>query len=145
MDLNRNWPARDWTSRPYHPTYGYLEGAGGDKPLSEPETKALYDFILQERPAMTFVWHSQGGLVEDNDSGIAHKAAAAYAKTSGYTHIDEWAYYRVTGTFSDAMKEVNIAAADIELRSDASIDFERNLAGVYAVIAYTTVPEAKEH
>jgi len=136
VDLNRNWPTDNWRSDPYHPTYGNLSGAGGAFPLSEPETKTLYDFMLDTRPVMTFVWHSQARLVEDNNSGIADAAAAVYASAADYLHIEEWEYYEVTGGFTDAMAKVNIAAADIELATHSDIDFERNLKGVGAVLHY---------
>lgn len=136
VDLNRNWPSSDWRSDPYHPTYGYREGAGGTHPLSEPETKAIYDFILEEAPDIIFVWHSRAGTVEDNNIGIADSVAEVYAKASGYMHIEEWPYYEVTGGFSEAMRELGVAEADIELKTRTNSEFEVNLRGVKAVLDY---------
>lgn len=138
VDLNRNWPSYNWRSDPYHPSYGRVPGAGGTHPLSEPETRAIYDFMVQNRPAMTFVWHATASLIEDNDVGLAQGAAAAYAAATGYTHIDEWTYYEINGQFIDAMEERGIAAADVELSTTSSTEFQRNLNGVLAALRYVS-------
>ena len=49
VDLNRNWPAASWARVAFHPEGG--EVSGGTRPLSEPETQALYDYIVANRPA----------------------------------------------------------------------------------------------
>lgn len=135
VDLNRNWPTENWRSDAHHPSYGYRKGAGGKSPLSEPETNAIYNFIMREQPLITFTWHSQAGTVEDNDIGSADELAAVYAKAAGYTHIAKWPYYETTGTFLAAMRKVGIAAADVELAS-RSVGFEKNISGVKAVLDY---------
>ena len=135
VDLNRNWATEDWQTDTYHPTYGTKKGAGGEKPLSEPETKALYDFITTLQPEMTFIWHSQAGTVEDNDIGDADLLAGIYAQATDYEHIEEWTYYVVTGDFLPAMQEVGIAAAEVELAS-RELEFDRNIKGIEAVLKY---------
>lgn len=133
VDLNRNWPTQDWRSDPYHPAYGYLKGGGGKAPLSEPETKALYDFVKNVQPEMIFTWHSQAGTVEDNDIRQADELAEIYAKAANYQHIKEWPHYETTGTFLEAMREIDIPAADVELRT-RNHEFERNIKAVNEII-----------
>lgn len=55
-DMNRNWPG-DW--RP-----GHLQRGAGDYPLSEPETRAVADFVLA-RPHIAGYqsYHNAGGMV----------------------------------------------------------------------------------
>ncbi len=137
VDLNRNWPSKDWRNDPFHPTYGYKKGAGGAAPLSETETKALDDFIATLNLDMIFVWHSQAGTVEDNDIGAADALAALYAKAARYQHIKEWPHYDATGTFLDAMREANIPAAEVELATRKT-EFEKNIAGIKAVLDFFT-------
>jgi len=119
------------------PAYGYKKGAGGSAALSEPETKALYDFIMVLNPEMIFVWHSQAGTVEDNDIGAADALAEIYAKAARYQHIKEWPHYEATGTFLDAMREANTPAADVELAT-RKIEFEKNTAGIEAILDFLT-------
>jgi murein peptide amidase A len=133
VDLNRNWPTDDWRSDPYHPTYGRREGAGGESPLSEPESKALYQFVLEKSPYAIFVWHSQAGTVSGNGIDPADTLAGIYAEAAGYNQIAEWTYYETTGTFSNAMREIGFSQIDIELAT-RDVEFERNLKGVSAVL-----------
>ncbi|MEQ8317487.1 MAG: M14 family zinc carboxypeptidase [Phycisphaerales bacterium] len=51
VDLNRNWPARNFRPSTAH----------GPNPLSEPEAAAVHRFIQQARPAVIVVFHSTGG------------------------------------------------------------------------------------
>jgi protein MpaA len=68
-DLNRNWPAAN-----YEPGL-----AGGDAPLSEPETRALQQDLSAFRPDLVVVLHSTaiGPLV--NYDGPAEPQATAFA------------------------------------------------------------------
>lgn len=136
VDLNRNWPTLDWRSDPYHPSYGRLLDAGGIEPLSEPETKSLYDFIMEKQLHVIFTWHSRAGTVGGNNIRLADDLANVYATASGYIYIGQWPYYEVTGTFTDAMKELGIAAVDIELSTYKSTEFKKNFKGVKAVLEY---------
>jgi len=69
LDLNRNWPARNFA-----PGSG-----GGPTPLSEPETRALDQDLRAFRPHVVVVLHSSaiGPLV--NYDGPAEKLASAFA------------------------------------------------------------------
>ena len=136
VDLNRNWPTRDWRNDPYHPSYGRILGAGGTAPLSESETKSLNSFILEKKPAIVFTWHSRAGTVGGNNIGFADTLANIYAISSGYNYIDQWPYYEVTGSFTDAMRELTIPAVDIELSTYKNTEFKRNLKGVKAALKY---------
>jgi predicted deacylase len=138
VDLNRNWPADDWVRGACHPETGCRSGLGGEAPLSEPETAALYRFIEVTRPAATIVWHSSGALVEANEASAADGYGRAFAVASGYRYIDEWTAYRITGQLIDALEQrLGLAAIDIELSRCCTMDqveLERNIAGLAAVL-----------
>jgi len=72
VDLNRNLPTRSWTARATH----------GSGPLSEPESRALYDVILRARPSFTLSVHEGSDALVDYD-GPAATAAAALATCTG--------------------------------------------------------------
>jgi murein peptide amidase A len=68
VDLNRNSPEH-WA------------GAGA-RPWSEPETRAIRDLILRERPALSIYYHQPFGLVDVPEGGRPQDARA-YAELSG--------------------------------------------------------------
>lgn len=136
VDLNRNWPTVNWRSDPYHPSYGRVLGAGGSAPLSEPETKSLYNFVLEKRPRIIFIWHSRAGTVSGNNTGFSNDLARIYARFSGYNYIDLWPYYEVTGSFTDAMADLGVAAVDIELSTYKNTEFKINLKGIKEVLKH---------
>ena len=135
VDLNRNWPTDDWKEDTYHPDSGTSEGAGGNKPLSEPETTALNSLITAISPDIAIVFYSQAGSVEDNDVGIAHNIAALYSKAADYKHIDEWTYYEITGDLLASLREDGIPAFEVVLETRET-ELDRNLKGVEAVLGY---------
>lgn len=128
VDLNRNWPSLNWNADAYHPEGGAV--SGGSEPLSEPETRALWDYILQSRPDAVLVMHCCGAVVEANDSPGAWELAGAYSQGSAMQHIAEWTAYPVTGQFIDAMDRVGIAAFDVEMRELEKIDAEAHHEGL---------------
>jgi murein peptide amidase A len=68
VDLNRNSPQR-WAG-------------AGRRPWSEPETRALRDFVLRERPTLTIYYHQPFALVDVPEGGRP-AAARAYAELTG--------------------------------------------------------------
>jgi len=138
VDLNRNWPADDWTPDACHPASGCPPGLGGSAPLSEPETAALYDFIATLRPEVTVVFHAQAPLVEANEVAGADAYGRSFAAASGYPYVEEWTAYRITGQLIDALEQrLALRAFDVELSRCCVVapeDFERNLRGVLAVL-----------
>jgi murein peptide amidase A len=68
VDLNRNSP-QHWAG-------------AGPRPWSEPETRALRDFILRERPTLTIYYHQPFGLVDLPEGGHP-QAAREYSELTG--------------------------------------------------------------
>jgi protein MpaA len=80
VDLNRNFPA-GWRAagKPWDTFYP------GRRPLSEPETRAIADFILRIRPETTIWFHQPQGIVRAWGRSIP--AARRYARLSGERFI----------------------------------------------------------
>ncbi|MFW6387957.1 MAG: M14 family zinc carboxypeptidase [bacterium] len=136
VDLNRNWPTDNWQPEAVH---GETPVSAGSEPLSEPETRALYEYLVELTPNIVLSYHGYASLVDDN--GVtqgadvdAHRLAAAYAEATGFRHIDEWLFYPITGDLITALGEEGIPAADVELLHADHNAFERNLRGVEAVL-----------
>jgi LysM repeat protein len=133
VDLNRNWPALNWTSNAYHPLSGTV--SGGVAPLSEPETRALWNYILQTQPSVVVMLHCCGAVVEANDVATADQFAAAYSSAAGMRHIARWTAYPVTGQFIDAMDRVGIAAIDVEMAALDAIGLDEHRVAVEASLS----------
>lgn len=132
VDLNRNWLTEDWEPYAFHGPQIVNAGSG---PLSEPETRALYDYLLDLEPAYAVSFHGYAGLIEGNDFDRTWDLTEAYARAANYVHLDEWTAYPITGQFIDSMEEAGLPAADVELQQHDPRSFERNLAGLLAVLA----------
>ncbi|RSL32071.1 LysM peptidoglycan-binding domain-containing protein [Salibacterium salarium] len=91
VDLNHQWPA-EWkeeaASSPEHP---FPRHFGGYTPLSEPESKAIYELSMKEKFSHVIALHSQG---EEIYWGYAHQEPAEskelanrLAKVSSYRAV----------------------------------------------------------
>ncbi len=61
VDLNRNWPTH------------WVPGDGsGSRPLSEPETRAMFDFLKRVQPRFIVSLHQPFGVVARSDKNMAY-------------------------------------------------------------------------
>jgi hypothetical protein len=138
VDLNRNWgcgwqPQAVWRETPVSP---------GTAAFSEPETQALAALILRLRPQAALFYHSQAGAIYEGDCpGTAEDVdsaalAAVYGTASGYAYGEAFAAYPVTGTAAAWADGHGVYSADVELRTSNLTEFDVNLRGVLAVIAW---------
>lgn len=132
VDLNRNWPSDDWQTDAYHPETGPV--SGGDRPLSEPESRALFDYVREVRPSVVLVLHCCGALVEANSEPLAVDLAHRYAETAGYDYLPKWDFYEITGEFITAMDRLNIPALDIEMAAPDRPDVVTHATALAAVL-----------
>lgn len=130
VDLNRNWPVNwhpDW-DRTY--CWHYLPITAGAHPLSEPETAAVMQFILDHDFAGLISYHSAalgifpGGSPPDT---AAQWLAVALAEVSGYRYPPRDYGCEYTGQFADWAVSQGIPAVDVELTTHVDTDFDINL------------------
>lgn len=132
VDPNRNWPTDDWATDTYVSGPTLVSGGGGPYPLSEPEIRALAEFVLQLRPDLIVSYHSAAGLVTGGPRARALGLEAVYANTAGYDTGD-WTAYPVTGDFAQwAESKQQIPTIEIELPDHENTDFDANLQGLKA-------------
>ncbi|MBL8055476.1 MAG: hypothetical protein JNK29_02195 [Anaerolineales bacterium] len=130
VDLNRNWPSNWMPDWPRSGCWIYRPVTGGTAPLSEPETRALADFILAHRFDASISYHSAalgifaGGYDPER---LSLRLAEAVAAVSNYPYppLDTGCLY--TGQFSDWAADLGLAALDIELSNHRDTDFAQNL------------------
>lgn len=133
VDLNRNWdcewsPTARWGGRSVDP---------GGAPFSEPETRALRNYLLELSPRAVIFWHSMANLVapascggDDAGSGLL---AATYGEAAGYP-VGPFTAYEVTGDASMWLAAQGIPAVTVELATKDGSESGQNLAGVFAVM-----------
>ncbi len=135
VDPNRNWDTPEWQSDAYDSDGRFVPGLGGPAPMSELETREFADWVLALRPAAVVQYHSRGGFVVG-----ARELAEPYAAATGYTlprpggGLGGLLPYRATGSLGRWLSEQGIPAILIELSSATAPEFERNLAGLRAVL-----------
>ncbi len=132
VDLNRNFPvnwAADWER---DSCWNYAPTSSGSGPGSEPETRALSQFILLETRVTALIsYHSAAlgifpGGEPPHPPSVRLAEALAEVSTYPYPPIDIGCFY--TGTLPDWAAAAGIAAVDLELHNHWETDFEENLA-----------------
>lgn len=142
VDPNRNWGSPDWQSDAYDSNGQYRPGLGGPEPFSEPETAALAHWLWQTWPVFTINYHSVGGFMFGGGEGLPGELSAIYAEASGYPRPTAGGggsgrsplTYRATGNMNGWMRSVGMGGCLVELASSTDPEFQRNLAGVRAVL-----------
>lgn len=135
VDLNRNF-ACEWSSQA---TWRDQTVSGGDSEFSEPEAQALRDYVLTEEPDHVIVWFSQEGKVYPSACGTAPSSASValadtFAAAANYPTEDEFDSYAITGDMVNWMASQNIPAISVLLSDHANTEWEKNRAGVEAVL-----------
>ncbi len=136
VDLNRNFDCK-WQPTA---TWRGVEVSAGSAPFSEPEARAVRDLVLAHKPVLVVFWHSQANAVyaSECEGGILAATRAgmsAYATAAGYTAVDRFDAYPVTGDAEGWLASIGVPAITVELSSHEGIDWEKNLAGVKALLS----------
>ncbi len=137
VDLNRNFdckwqPTSTWRSKTV---------SAGVTSFSEPESKALRDFMVKIRPQAVVFWHSQAGGVYASkcNSGILSettKLMNTYAQASGYKAFETFDAYETTGAADDWLASIAIPSVTVELKTHTTLEWKENFAAIKALIEY---------
>jgi hypothetical protein len=139
VDPNRNWGGPDWSSDAYDSNGQFRRGLGGAEPFSEQETRALGDWMLANRPELTVNYHSAGGFMFGTRDGAGAEITGLYATASGYYAPTPGSGssplpYRASGSLNVWARSVGLTTLFIELTTPRVSEFDRNLAGLRAVL-----------
>lgn len=120
VDLNRNFDTPSFASKS-HWNHGknYSNSRpvfAGDRPLSEPETKGITDFILKQNIKVWFMFHNTGRDVMANKNPKAQKLARLFSEASGFRLFSdsEWQRLNQTGTPKEWCEIKKIAYFEVE-------------------------------
>lgn len=137
VDLNRNFDC-DWKTSAKWQTKTV---SGGSAVFSEPESKAIKSYIETNNPEAVVVWYSAaGGVFASNcHTGISAETSALtklFAKASGYKPYESFDFYATTGDMVNWLAKKSIPAISILLTNHTDTEWDKNKAGVDAVLKY---------
>ncbi len=137
VDLNRNFDCK-WQPTS---TWRAKKVSAGTSAFSEPESIALRDFVEVFSPQVVVFWHSKANAVyaSECENGILPETLAsmyAYADASKYSAVTSFSAYPVSGDAEGWLASIGIPAITVELQTHESVEWERNLAGIDALIAH---------
>jgi hypothetical protein len=130
VDLNRNWDAFWVVDWPRDGCWNYRPISAGSGPFSEPETRALRDFLQAHHISALINYHSAalgifaGGRPPETESVRLAKAISA---VSDYAYPPMSTGCKYTGQFADWLAMNGTAAVDLELANHTDTDYEVNL------------------
>jgi carboxypeptidase T len=135
VDLNRNFDC-EWKAAG---TWQNKEVSGGTSAFSEPEAQAVRKYVEQTDPVAVVTWYSAAGGVYSSNckNGVSKdtlELTKLFAKASGYTAHEEFNYYEITGDMVNWLASKNIPAISVLLTNHEQTEFEKNLAGIEALL-----------
>lgn len=142
VDLNRNFDCK-W--EPESTWRGNVVSAG-TAPFSEPEARALRDFVLNTTPDAVVFWHSQANNVyaSECEEGVLPETLtlmSTYAQAADYGEVPVFDAYPITGDAEGWLATLGIPAVTVELETHNTIEWTRNFAGVEATIELYSTTE----
>jgi hypothetical protein len=137
VDLNRNFACNWQTSSQWR---GESVDAGTSA-FSEPEAKALRDYVSRTTPDAAVLFHSAAGAVygatcSGSVGPKTSKLLDTYARASGYRAVPRFTAYQVTGDAGSWLTSLGIPAVSVELTDHQNIEWSSNLAGIKAMFDY---------
>jgi len=137
VDINRNFDC-DWKS---NAVWQNTTVSGGSAAFSEPESKAIKNYVTANKPTAAVVWYSAaGGVFASNcHNGILPETLAitnVYADASGYPAYENFDFYKVTGDMVNWLAKEKIPAISVLLTTHESTEWEKNKAGITALLEY---------
>ena len=137
VDLNRNFDC-EWKQEG---VWQNTKVSGGTAVFSEPESRAVRDYVNAHTPAGVVVWYSAAGGVFSSSckNGVSDKTLALtteYAQASGYRPYKEFNFYEITGDMVNWFAKENIPAISVLLTNHEDVEWEKNLKGIKALFAH---------
>jgi hypothetical protein len=141
VDLNRNFPTHNWVEDWDHSNcWNERPTTGGIAPGSEPETRAVANFIMGHRIHAMISYHAAAlGVFPGGDpwQPASEKLAEMLSNATSYPYppLDIGCVY--TGTLADWAVENGVGAAvDMELANHKDPDFLRNLKALRVLVNF---------
>jgi len=137
VDLSRNFDC-NWKSVGVWQTKNV---SGGSKVFSEPESVALRDYVVANKPDAVVVWYSAAGGVYAStcDNSILPETSVItdiYAKASGYPAYESFDFYETTGDIVSWLAKNKIPAVSVLLSNHEDTEWDKNKKGIEALLKH---------
>lgn len=137
VDLNRNFDC-EWQSSA---TWQNKTVSAGASPFSEPESRAIKNYVESHAITASVVWFSSAGGVYSascNGSVSAETTTLTnlYANASGYPAYKTFEPYDVTGDMVNWFAKNNIPSISVLLTNHTDLEWAKNKAGIDAVLKH---------
>ena len=137
VDLNRNFDC-DWQPSG---TWQNKAVSGGSEVFSEPESRAIKNYVETNKLAAVVVFYSAAGGVyasncHNSISAETRALTKTYADASGYKAYEDFDFYEITGDMVNWLAKNNIPAISVLLSNHKDTEWTKNKAGIDALIKY---------
>lgn len=137
VDLNRNF-ACDWQREG---AWQNRTVSGGTAEFSEPESRAIRDYVESSNPRAVVVWYSAaGGVFASNcHNGVLPETSEItqiYADASGYRAYREFNFYEITGDMVNWLAREGVPAISVLLTTHNDVEWDKNRAGIDALLEH---------
>lgn len=138
VDLNRNLPTKDWT-----PEYTKIRYYPGKSASSEPENKALVEWISNNKPDFIFSLHSWKPML--NTNGDCHEEANFLSTKTGYVVKDDIGYPTPgsLGTYTGHERKIPTLTYEIQKGIDFAEVLATHLEPLYECLTLMTEKRTK--
>jgi len=135
VDLNRSFDC-DWQT---DAKWQNEAVSGGAEAFSEPESKAIRDYVAANNPEAVVVYYSAaGGVYASNcHNGTLPETTTLtklYSDASKYPAYQDFDFYDITGDMVNWLAKQKVPAISVLLTNHTSTEFEKNKAGVQALL-----------
>lgn len=137
VDLNRNFDC-DWKSSAQ---WQGVTVSGGSEAFSEPESRAIQQYIESHKLKAVVVWYAAAGGVFASSckNGVLAETrtlTSLYAKASGYKAYENYSADEIPGDMVNWLAKQGIPSISVLLTNHTDIEWKKNQAGIDAVIAH---------
>lgn len=139
VDLNRNFAANSWKQSVTMPGGSVNPNGGGPAPHSEPESRALANYVSSVRPRLVMSYHAVAPLVAANEAGDSLGLAQGYGRQAGWPvygnngsgNFD----YDTTGAFEDWLRDrLGIPGILVEQASYSGNEYARQKNAMWSLV-----------
>lgn len=137
VDLNRNFSC-NWQSTA---VWRNQSVKAGGTAFSEPESQAIRDYVIANKPKAVVVWYSaaDGVFASSCDGNVLSETSALtnlFASASGYPAYEKYDYYEITGDMTNWLADQGVPAISVLLSTHEDIEWDKNKAGVNALLGH---------
>lgn len=137
VDLSRNFDC-DWQTKG---VWQNTPVSGGPTVFSEPESIAFKNYIESHNPSAVIAWYSSANGVFSSSchNGVlpaTKNLTDIYAAASKYPAYESYDFYKLTGDMVNWLAKKNIPAISVLLSTHQDTEWDKNLAGIKAVLNY---------